>query len=330
MLMGMGLIFSIPGAANATAPCNGIDLFPRLKIETPAVFGDIQKRAETLPARRGRFYKITSPGKEPSFLLGTLHLADARLIVLSPEIESALVKSREVLLELSDVGSGQSSMSKMSIAEREETFWAKPGNTISTLMNREEIDKLSTIIADHHISTAIAMKVKASVLALLLDIPPCAKQKGEKAAYIDALVADMARERNIPVIGLETVKEQIDSLEGLSADEERQLLLAVMIQDENSADVTETSIDRYIESDLGGLVAWMRSPEPIPGSKTSGMPPSFLDRLLDIRTRRMFDRALPALEKGNVFLAVGAAHLPGKNGLVWLLRLRGFQLDLIE
>jgi uncharacterized protein YbaP (TraB family) len=54
-----------------------------------------------------------------------------------------------------------------------------------------------------------------------------------------------------------------------------------------------------------------------------------------IRSRRRAgpqpqDAALPLLAKGNTFIGVGALHLPGRDGLVQLLRDKGFTVTTVE
>jgi uncharacterized protein YbaP (TraB family) len=44
----------------------------------------------------------------------------------------------------------------------------------------------------------------------------------------------------------------------------------------------------------------------------------------------MRDRALPLLRQGSAFIAVGAAHLPGKEGLLRLLEEEGYRIEMIE
>jgi uncharacterized protein YbaP (TraB family) len=44
----------------------------------------------------------------------------------------------------------------------------------------------------------------------------------------------------------------------------------------------------------------------------------------------MAERAAPILAGGNVFMAVGALHLPGKDGLVELLRRQGFTVTAVH
>jgi uncharacterized protein YbaP (TraB family) len=70
--------------------------------------------------------------------------------------------------------------------------------------------------------------------------------------------------------------------------------------------------------------------EPIPGIAQTQIPKVFVDRLITARTRRMHDRALPLLKRGGAFIAVGAAHLPGKEGLLPLFEKDGFKVETIE
>jgi hypothetical protein len=45
------------------------------------------------------------------------------------------------------------------------------------------------------------------------------------------------------------------------------------------------------------------------------------------RNAVMAQRAIPWLEKGGVFMAVGALHLPGNEGVVALLQQAGFTVE---
>jgi uncharacterized protein YbaP (TraB family) len=52
--------------------------------------------------------------------------------------------------------------------------------------------------------------------------------------------------------------------------------------------------------------------------------------LITLRNNHMRDRALPLLRKGGAFIAVGAAHLPGKEGLLSLFQQEGYHIETVE
>jgi hypothetical protein len=52
--------------------------------------------------------------------------------------------------------------------------------------------------------------------------------------------------------------------------------------------------------------------------------------LLVTRNLGMRDKALAFLEEGNAFIAVGGLHLPGRQGLVTLLREAGYTVTAVE
>jgi uncharacterized protein YbaP (TraB family) len=53
---------------------------------------------------------------------------------------------------------------------------------------------------------------------------------------------------------------------------------------------------------------------------------TFTTNLLDTRNTRMIERMQPQLAEGGAFVAVGALHLPGENGILKHLEDRGYRL----
>jgi uncharacterized protein YbaP (TraB family) len=52
--------------------------------------------------------------------------------------------------------------------------------------------------------------------------------------------------------------------------------------------------------------------------------------MLTVRNTRMRDAAIPLMAEGGAFIAVGALHLVGREGLVALFREAGFSVYAIE
>ena len=56
----------------------------------------------------------------------------------------------------------------------------------------------------------------------------------------------------------------------------------------------------------------------------------FEQRLIIERNHLMADRLEAHLQRGGAFIAVGALHLPGEDGLIRLLEQRGYSLRMIH
>lgn len=52
--------------------------------------------------------------------------------------------------------------------------------------------------------------------------------------------------------------------------------------------------------------------------------------LITDRNRRMAERAMPLFESGGAFVAIGAAHLPGSDGVISILKRSGFTVTPVE
>ena len=85
----------------------------------------------------------------------------------------------------------------------------------------------------------------------------------------------------------------------------------------------------YLSGQTGMILPLMRVPPPGIESDDSGYA-DFEQRIIIDRNHRMAERAAPILADGNVFIAVGALHLPGKEGVVELLRSEGFTLTPVR
>jgi uncharacterized protein YbaP (TraB family) len=113
--------------------------------------------------------------------------------------------------------------------------------------------------------------------------------------------------------------QQFDMLYNHSTVEEQAKQLVEMIkQDDAMASVSVEMFTLYLQKDINALAVKMES---LPQDATGG-----LDHLLKDRNVNWV-QVLPELMKsGSQFIAVGAGHLPGSDGLIVLLRKEGYKV----
>ena len=312
------------------AECQGHDLFPALESEAPETYAAIEAAARAMPFGRGKLFRLSREGTTPSYLFGTLHLSDPRITDFSPRLRAALANSRIVALEATETKDTLARAIPANRAAMRAALLAREEQRPDRLLSKADFAELETVIVGQGLRRSTAHKFKPSVLALILDQPACASRGPGRKPGLDEMIDALARENKIPVAGFETIIEQVTILDGQSRDTERGLLIATLRQASHLDDIAETMIARYEKGDIGGLLAWMRSPELVPGVAQARIPPDFFDRLITLRNQRMRDRALPLLRQGSAFIAVGAAHLPGMEGLLRLLEAEGYRIEMIE
>jgi len=323
-------VFCFATSRGLAAVCQGHDLFPALNSEAPASYSAIEDAASAMPFRRGKLFRLFHTGTAPSYVFATLHLSDSRITSFSPRLRAAIADSKIVALETIETGAVlRGAIANHRAAWRRATI-ADADLGANRLLNRTDFAQLEALAARKGIAKSAVHTFKPSVLTLMLDLPSCATGSPGAETYVDELVANIARKNKIPTVGLETLIEQLEVLDGLPRKTAQDLLIAILRQAERGEDVNETMVARYAEGDIGGMLAWLRSAEPIPGVAQAQIPQVFVDRLITQRNYRMRDRALTLLKQGGAFIAVGASHLPGKEGLLFLLEKDGFVVETIE
>jgi uncharacterized protein YbaP (TraB family) len=89
-------------------------------------------------------------------------------------------------------------------------------------------------------------------------------------------------------------------------------------------DVIETMTELYLAGSTGMTIPALRAITPSEDADDESVYAAFESAVISDRNKRMAKRAAPMLEEGAAFVAVGALHLPGQDGLVELLRGQGF------
>ena len=186
---------------------------------------------------------------------------------------------------------------------------------------REDVEKF---VAASGYPSEFARHLKLWFLAILTATPPCeAQRQANGLPEVDQFLAETARTSGVKVIGLETAAEQIDAISAMRPEIAVTLLTVAAREPDLSDDVYATMLRLYHESRpaeilpvtdvIGGMSEDERAAED-----------EFVRLLLTGRNATMAERAAPLLEKGGAFIAVGALHLPGKDGLIERFRALGY------
>ncbi len=166
--------------------------------------------------------------------------------------------------------------------------------------------------------------------AFALALPVCEKQRAAEGLLpLDKQLERDGIAQGKQVVGLETVEFQFDAIMGLPEDVQVSFLRATVATIGQRNDALEALYQAYLRRDLGIAMPFTKRIIEQAGYDSAAI--DVIER--DIATKRnygMRDAARPLLQQGSAFIAVGALHLLGKEGLVALLRTDGYSVTPVE
>ena len=104
------------------------------------------------------------------------------------------------------------------------------------------------------------------------------------------------------------------------------LLRAVLERFSERNDYFERMFQFYLEGDLEGLLRFSNETD---DSLPMQLQRKIERRLLIDRNRHMAETLAPLLAEGGTFVAVGALHLPGRDGLLRILDRAGYEISRV-
>ena len=259
---------------------------------------------------QGLLFRIQTESGSVSYLFGTIHSEDPRVTALPKQVRSAFEDSERLALEVD--------MNPLAILASVSAMLLDEGQELGDLVGDDLYARCQQAAADAGIPEVALKRYKPWAVAVLLSLPPV-----ETGDFLDILLYKSAAAEGKQVVGLETVEEQIGAFDGLPLADQIVLLEDALDNLERLPMLFDALIEAYLRRDLAALEKL--GTENFQGDP--GVTQRFQESAIFSRNRRMVERLEPYLEDGDIFAAVGALHLPGSQGMLNLLRQRGYLVE---
>jgi uncharacterized protein YbaP (TraB family) len=313
---------------NATpAKCGGHDLVAELKTTNPEIYQRVISDGGKVANANAVLWKLTKPGLEPSYLLGTMHVSDPRMTTFSEKVKAALASAKTIALEIADLS--PQAMGR-AISQNPKLIFYFDGTTLNRKLTAQEFAVAQDVLIAAGLPAQATALVKPWFVYLMMAVPACevARVKTGKLV-LDAKLARYGKDHDILVVGLETAMQQMEIIAGMPEKDQVELVKFSIAYDDQRENMFETMIQLYLERQLGLVVPLSVALSELRALKIDGMD-RFMKTVVVQRNHGMRDKALPLLEKGGAFIAVGALHLVGDEGLVALFRKAGYTVTAVD
>ncbi len=309
-------------AANPAATCSGADMLARIRAEQPEASAKIEADAAATRNGSGLLWKIDKAGLEPSYLFGTMHMTDPRVVSLTPPAQAAFDASRTVVIETTDMLDQSKLMA--SLMTSPDLMMFTDDTTLTSLLSAEDRAIVEKGLAERGIPLASVIKMKPWMLAAMVSLPAC--EMSRKAAgepMLDVKLAQEALAAGKQLGGLETAKSQLEAMASLPLEFHIDGLVETLKLGAGAEDIGETMIGIYKTGEIGKFIPFMRAAVPTQKSGDAGYA-AFEEKMITARNATMATNAETYLARGKAFIAVGALHLPGDEGVIEKLRRAGY------
>lgn len=323
------LALAVSQARAKEAACAGEDMMAKMQRDDPAAVAAIRAEAAGVENGRGVLWRIDREGVAPSFLFGTMHMSDPRVVALDARARAAFDAASTVVIETTEV-LDQARMMAAMLANPELTMFTD-GTTLISLVPEAERAEFEAALAARGIPPASVAKMKPWMIAAMVALPACeAARKAAGAPVLDLRLAGEAQAAGKALGGLETIADQLGAMASLPLEFHIRGLIDTLKLGDRVDDVVETMIVLYLEEETGMFWPFFRAALPSGGASGEAGFSAFEEAMVTARNRTMAERAMPFIDAGGAFVAVGALHLPGPEGLVALLREKGYRIERIQ
>ncbi|MEI8271271.1 MAG: TraB/GumN family protein [Paludibacter sp.] len=267
-------------------------------------------------------WKIYGNGlTHPSYLFGTHHLIPIQFLDSVPGLFKTFSECETVV--------GEMVLNNIDASAKIQQAAIMPNHKkISELMNQEEYK-----LVDNELKATLKFGLKeVSIMNPSLILTLYEMEKNKKLTGLsddkqsDSYFQLVAEEKDKKVLGLETIDQQIAILFGNGSLERQTSLLVESIRKKNSMLKEMNQLNRlYKAGKLNDLLLLSKGKGEI-----TDMTDEEFKKMVDDRNADWISKLPNMMQKSSCFIAVGALHLPGQNGLLKLLEKKGYKVSPIS
>ncbi|TBO43186.1 TraB/GumN family protein [Pedobacter kyonggii] len=285
----------------------------KIKLLLVAFLGfSITLSAQTKKATNSLLWEISGNGlKKPSYLFGTHHLIGAKFADTMKVLQEKFKSTDAVVGEIVMDSTTQTKMAP---------FLVMKNNTLDSLLTKSEYKE----VEDYFKSKQPGFELKqlnnfkpamVAIMMMLFESPDMLKDVGEG---MDDSFQKYAKKNGKSLYGLETAEYQGALLFDSDLQKQKKALLKSIREVGKSKQKMEELKTYYITQDIDKLTELFKNQDE--ENK------EFMTELLKNRNKRWLAQLPALMENQSLFIAVGAGHLVGTEGLIKGLQLKGYIL----
>lgn len=255
-------------------------------------------------------WKVTKDNDEkPSYLFGTIHIVPEKQFVVWPAVDSAFNASSTLVMEM------DLEMSASEMLQAAKQMSLPESKTLEAYIPKEKFERIRTYCIDSLAWKKRKFNRYSRMKPFFFSSLVLSAQLGKVKGY-EQYFSSQAKRKKMPVLGLETLQQQMEALDAISIEEQAVALDESIVSGRAEYDKL---LKVYLNRDLETLGKQM--------VENDEMMDDFSAELLTKRNKNWVPLLQKWMSEEPIFVAVGAGHLPGEDGLINLLKSEGYRVE---
>lgn len=254
-------------------------------------------------------WEITGNGlREPSYLFGTMHVLCEENLPKHDSLLPAMARCKRLVIEMDE--------SKVGAIKQLRLARMRGDTSLSDLLDEEELAEVARFFTDSlGLRLSFLMTMKPALLSslVMLNALPCEQKE---ITGVEKVLQSWGDSLNLRLEELETFRYQAALFDSIPYAVQAQELLHGVREHEKLAEEFRTLVHLYSNQLLDSIAVII----PFDSSDVYDLEAKFIAN----RNRNWMHKMPGMMKNSPCFFAVGAAHLPSENGVIYLLRKEGY------
>ncbi len=259
-------------------------------------------------------WKIEGPGiTKGSYLFGTMHMIEKEYFIFPDKLEKIVKKTEQLVMELPGLPNQKEAMKYVLLEEGTFFDYFTPEQTDSILIWAKKEFKM-----EEAAFRATMSKMKPFVV---VQMATQIHFMGKTESY-EMKLEEIAKTNNLSISGLETIEQQMAFFDDLTKEQQAEMVMEGIRDSEKSIETMKEMEVLYQGQNVDSLYLMIQDE----GGVISAESADFLDN----RNADWVPQIKEMIANKRCFIAVGAGHLGGPNGVIRLLEKEGYTLTPVE
>lgn len=272
---------------------------------------------QLVPAQKALLWKISGNGlAKPSWLYGTIHILPKADIAFSDATLNALdhVKRMTFEIDMKEMTNMRTQFSLMTKA------FMSGGKTLRDLLPADDYAFVRAKMDSTGMPASMLERMKPMFVSTMLQGDESGdKTTAQSMTSVEMELYKLARRRKLESAGLETTAYQLAIFDSIPYAAQARMLVESLRRSNSGTDEYGQMMDLYRSGDINAMQSMI-------ADDVTGMS-QYEEILLQRRNRNWIYVMDRMMREKPTFFAVGAGHLGGENGVIALLRKKGFRVE---